>query len=100
MKQQQQQQYYENMGSIRVDSGGDLKIQQRIKCSLPLIIRILAIVQGILSFVIFTMEIGIITLLFPLCFSNNIRLACGLCWLIDICWYYNGYSHLFFIYIT
>jgi len=57
MEQQQQQQQYENTGSV---PDGSFGIQQKIKNSLSLIIRIFARVQMVLSIVIFAMEIGII----------------------------------------
>jgi hypothetical protein len=59
-QQQPEQQQYENMGSVRGGNGDGREIQQRIKNSLPLIIRILAYVQVVLSILIFAMEIGII----------------------------------------
>jgi hypothetical protein len=55
--EQQQQQQYENTASVPDGSSG---IQQKIKNSLSLIIRIFARVQMVLSIIIFAMEIGII----------------------------------------
>jgi hypothetical protein len=58
--EQQQQQQYRNMSSVPGGYNSSLTIPQRITNSLPLIIRILAYIQGVLSLLIFAMEIGII----------------------------------------